>query len=70
MLTLTEDFKRVIQDETGVKPSWAAEAFPDVKADICQSLCRIWNSPLVTKHVFLRRFVFDVASGKLNEVTL
>ena len=30
MLTFTDDdFKRSIQDETGIKPEWAAEAFPD-----------------------------------------
>ncbi|KAA1249376.1 carbonic anhydrase [Mycobacterium simiae] len=71
MLTFTDDdFKRAIQDEIGVKPPWAAEAFPDVAADIRQSLCRIENSPFVTKHVSLRGFVFDVATGKLSEVTL
>ena len=33
MLTFTDDdFKRTIQDETGVKPPWAAEAFPDLEA--------------------------------------
>jgi len=71
MLTFTDDaFKRTIQDETGVKPPWAAEAFPDLEADVRQSLRRIENSPFVTKHVSLRGFVFDVATGKLNEVTL
>jgi carbonic anhydrase len=71
MLTFTDDdFKRDIQDETGVKPPWAAEAFPDVEADVKQSLRRIENSPFVTKHVSLRGFVFDVATGKLSEVTL
>ena len=71
MLTFTDDdFKRGIQDEIGVKPPWAAEAFPDLDADVRQSLRRIENSPFVTKHVSLRGFVFDVASGKLNEVTL
>jgi carbonic anhydrase len=71
MLTFTDDgFKRSIQDEIGVKPPWAAEAFPDLEADVKQSLRRIENSPFVTKHVSLRGFVFDVATGKLNEVTL
>ena len=46
------------------------EAFPDVEADVRQSLRRIENSPFVTKHVSLRGFVFDVATGKLHEVTL
>jgi len=71
MLTFTdEDFKRDIQAETGVKPPWATEAFPDIEADVRQSLRRIENSPFVTKHVSLRGFVFDVATGKLHEVTL
>ena len=70
MLTFTDDdFKRDIQDETGVKPPWAAEAFPDLEADVRQSLRRIEGSPFVTKHESLRGFVFDVATGKLNEVT-
>jgi carbonic anhydrase len=71
MLTFTDDdFKRAIQEETGVKPQWAAEAFPDVEADVRQSLRRIENSPFVTKHVSSRGFVFDVATGKLSEVKL
>src|SRR6202012_5328550 len=71
MLTFTDDgFKRDIEDETGVKPPWAAEAFPDLEADVRQSLRRIENSPFVTKHVSARGFVFDVASGKLIEVAV
>jgi carbonic anhydrase len=71
MLTFTDDdFKRDIQTEIGVKPSWATEAFADLTEDVRQSLRRIENSPFVTKHVSLRGFVFDVGTGKLNEVTL
>jgi carbonic anhydrase len=71
MLTFTDDdFKRSIQDETGLKPEWAAESFSDLNEDVRQSLRRIGASPFVTKHVSLRGFVFDVATGKLNEVTL
>jgi carbonic anhydrase len=71
MLTFTDDeFKRAIQQETGLKPPWAAEAFPDLEEDVRQSLRRIEASPFVTKHESLRGFIFDVATGKLNEVTL
>ena len=70
MLTFTDDeFKREIQNEIGQKPNWAAEAFPDVEDDVRQSLQRVRNSPFVTKTSSLRGFVFDVATGKLNEVT-
>lgn len=71
MLTFTDDdFKRAIQEEAGVKPPWAAEAFPDVAEDVRQSLRRIENSVFVTKHVSARGFIFDVATGKLDEVIL
>jgi carbonic anhydrase len=71
MLTFTDDdFKRSIQEDTGIKPEWAAEAFPDLEEDVRQSLRRIEASPFVTKHESLRGFIFDVATGKLNEVSL
>ncbi len=71
MLTFADDdFKRAIQDETGVKPPWSPEAFSDVAEDVRQSLQRIENSPFVTKHTSARGFIFDVATGKLDEVTL
>src|SRR6516164_3556132 len=71
MLTFTDDaFKRSIQEETGIKPPWAAEAFPDLAEDVRQSLRRIDNSPFVNKHVSLRGFIFNVATGQLEEVTL
>jgi carbonic anhydrase len=71
MLTFNDDdFKDDIQKETGVRPPWAAEAFPDVAEDVKQSLRRIEKSPFVTKHESLRGFVFDVATGKLTEVKL
>ena len=42
MLTFTDDeFKRAIQDETGIKPEWAAEAFADLEEDVRQSLRRV-----------------------------
>ncbi|MCV7431167.1 beta-class carbonic anhydrase [Mycolicibacterium bacteremicum] len=70
MLTFTDDdFKRAIQNETGLKPEWAAEAFPDLEEDVRQSLRRIESSPFVTKHESARGFVFDVATGRLAEVT-
>lgn len=70
MLTFTDDdFKRAIAEETGLRPPWAAEAFPDAAEDVRQSLRRIEANPFVTKHESLRGFVFDVVTGKLNEVT-
>jgi carbonic anhydrase len=69
MLTFTDDdFKKSIQEETGIKPAWAAEAFSDPEEDVRQSIARIANSPFVPKKDSIRGFVFDVATGKLNEV--
>ena len=70
MLTFTDDaFKRSIQDDTGIKPAWGAEAFPDLDEDVRQSIARIKASPFVPHKDAIRGFVFDVATGKLNEVS-
>jgi carbonic anhydrase len=69
MLAFTDDdFKRGIQDETGIKPTWSAEAFSDLDEDVRQSLRRIETSPFITETSSLRGFVFDVATGRLDEV--
>ncbi|PFG16114.1 carbonic anhydrase [Propionicimonas paludicola] len=69
MLTFTDDdFKRGIQDETGIKPEWAAESFTDPGEDVRQSIARIKASPFIVHKDAIRGFVFDVATGKLNEV--
>ncbi len=69
MLTFTDDdFKASIQQDTGIKPEWAAEAFPDLDEDVRQSINRIKASPFVPHKDSVRGFVFDVATGKLNEV--
>jgi carbonic anhydrase len=69
MLTFTDDaFKRAIQDETGIKPAWSAESFTDLEEDVWQSKARILASPFIPHKDAIRGFVFDVATGKLNEV--
>jgi len=70
MLTFTDDtFKRAVQDETGIKPPWAAEAFTDLDEDVRQSIGRIKASPFIPHTTAVRGFVFDVATGKLAEVS-
>ena len=69
MLTFTDDdFRRQIQADTGIKPEWAAEAFDDPEEDVRQSIARIKASPFIPRKDSVRGFVFDVATGKLNEV--
>src|ERR1700712_1522566 len=42
MLTFTDDeFRQGIEQETGVKPTWAAEAFSDLDEDVKQNIARI-----------------------------
>src|SRR5919109_166583 len=66
MLTFTEDaFKDTIQEETGVRPPWAAEAFTDLDADVRQSIARLEKNPFVPHTGLIRGFVFDVATGHL-----
>jgi carbonic anhydrase len=69
MLTFTDDdFKASIQKDTGIKPEWAAEAFPDLDDDVRQSIARIKASPFIPHKDDVRGFVFDVATGRLREV--
>ena len=69
MLTFTDDqFKASIQQEVGIKPEWAAEAFPDLDEDVRQSIARIKASPFIPKKDSVRGFVYDVSTGKLREV--
>ena len=69
MLTFTDDeFKAAIQADTGIKPAWSAEAFGDLDEDVRQSIARIKGSPFIPHQDQVRGFVFDVATGRLNEV--
>ena len=69
MLTFTDDgFKEAIRAETGLRPPWAAEAFSDVEDDVRQSLARIASSPYIPIKESVRGVVFDVATGRLDEV--
>jgi carbonic anhydrase len=69
MLTFTDDeFKRSVQDDTGIKPQWAAEAFPDLDEDVRQSIARIKASPFIPRKDSVRGFVYEVETGRLREV--
>lgn len=69
MVTFRDDeFTEQIRAETGLRPPWAPEAFPDAADDVRQSIQRILANPFIPKKDFVRGFVFDVATGRLNEV--
>jgi carbonic anhydrase len=69
MLTFTDDeFRSSIEDDTGVKPAWASEAFSDLDGNLRQSLARINDSPFIPKKDSVRGFVYEVETGRLREV--
>jgi carbonic anhydrase len=70
MLTFSDDeFRRQLQQETGIKPEWAAEAFDDLEEDVRQSIARIEASPFIPRKDSIRGFVYEVETGRLREVT-
>jgi carbonic anhydrase len=70
MLTFADDdFRRQVQQDTGIKPEWAAEAFDDLEGDVRQSIARIKASPFLPRTDAVRGFVYEVETGRLREVT-
>jgi carbonic anhydrase len=68
MLTFTDDqVKAQITADTGIRPPFALEAFPDVDDDVRQSIARIKASPFIP-HKDVRGFVYEVEKGTLREV--
>ena len=70
MLTFTDDdFRNSIEQDTGIKPEWAAESFADLDGDVRQSIARIKASPFIPRKNAVRGFVYEVESGRLREVS-
>ncbi len=66
--TTEDEFKRAVEAETGIRPPWAVESFGDAEQDVRQSIARLMASPFIPHKDAIRGFVFDVDTGKLNEV--
>ena len=64
-----DDVKDAIEADTGIRPSFALEAFPDAAEDVRQSMRRIAASPFLPHKDAIRGFVYDVKTGRLEEVT-
>jgi carbonic anhydrase len=70
METFSDDaVKDQILTDTGLRPSFALEAFPKAEDDVKQTAARIKASPFVP-HMNIRGFVYEVESGRLREVAL
>ncbi len=63
-----DDLKAAIIAETGQRPAFAFEAFPDASADVTQTIRRIRSNPFVPHTDNIRGFVYDVRTGTLQEV--
>jgi carbonic anhydrase len=69
MLTFKDDaLKSEVERDTGLRPSFAFEAFADVDDDVRQSIRRVLASPFVVHKDSVRGFVYEVESGRLREV--
>ena len=69
MLTFTDAvFKQSIQDETALRPAWDAGPFLGEAADVTGPIAHIKAGPFLPFTDSVRGFVFDVATGKVNEV--
>ena len=70
METFSDDqLKATIVAETGQRPAFAFEAFPDAQADVVQTIRRIRTSPFIPHTDNVRGFVYDVRTGTLQEVS-
>ena len=69
MLTFTDDqVKEQVQQEVGIKPEFALEAFTDLEEDVRQSIRRIQASPFIPYKDSVRGFIYEVETGRLREV--
>jgi carbonic anhydrase len=70
MLTFTDDeLKQQIHEDVGIKPHFPMESFSDLEEDVRQSVARIQASPFVPNKDAVRGFVYEVETGRLQEVT-
>ncbi|KID29512.1 beta-class carbonic anhydrase [Prauserella rugosa] len=66
---VTDDgFKDELEEATGLRPTWAVEAFRDVQASVRTSVQRAKQSPFLLHRDVVRGFVYDVHTGALTEV--
>ena len=69
MLTFADaDLKAGIEAETGLRPAFSFEPFTDLEGDVRQSIRRIEACPFIPVKDRIRGFVYDVKTGRLDEV--
>ncbi len=63
-----DDFKDELEADTGLRPTWAVEAFRQVEQSVRGSMARLRRSPFIPHTDKVRGFVYDVFTGELREV--
>ncbi|WP_329054387.1 carbonic anhydrase [Amycolatopsis sp. NBC_01488] len=63
-----DDFKDELEEATGLRPTWAVEAFRNVENSVRTSMERVRRSAYLPHTDNVRGFVYDVKAGKLTEV--
>ena len=71
MLTFRDDdVKDQIEADTGLRPAFAMESFPDLESNVRQSIRRVLSSPFIVHKDEVHGFVYDVKTGAVREVAL
>ena len=69
MLTFSDDeVADGIEADTGVRPPFALEAFPDLEENVRESIEKIKTNPFIPNKDSVRGFVYEVETGRLREV--
>jgi carbonic anhydrase len=63
-----DDFRRELEAETGVRPTWADGSFDDLEESVREAVAAIRASPFIVHRDSVRGFVYDVKTGTLTEV--
>ncbi|HEY3471820.1 MAG TPA: carbonic anhydrase [Amycolatopsis sp.] len=63
-----DDFKDELEEATGLRPTWAVEAFRNVENSVRTSMERVRRSAYLPHTENVRGFVYDVKIGRLTEV--
>ena len=69
MRTFTDaEFRDELEAETGVRPDWPETVFGDVEDDVRATVRRILDDSFIPHKKSVRGFVYDVDTGRLDEV--
>ena len=69
MLTFRDDdVKDAIEADTGLRPAFALEAYKDLEQNVRQSMSRIRVNPFILHKDKIYGFIYDCATGRLDEV--